>query len=847
MIKSLWQKAWPHVTVIVLFLVVAIVYCKPALEGKVLQQTDIIHWKGVAQQSFEYKEKYGHLPLWSNSMFSGMPAYLVAMERTSAISLSYLHSIITLGLPKPISFFFLACVMFYIMCQALRINPWISAGAAIAYAYSSFDPVIVAVGHDSQMLSLGYAPGVLAGLFLLYNKKYWAGTTLTLVFSGLLIAQTHQQIVYYTLLIIGAIGIAFLVKCLREKQIKHFVIANVLAIVAIAGGFASNALMYLTTYEFSKESMRGGKTELTINPDGAKKPAGGLDKQYAFDWSFSMGETFTIVVPRLYGGSNTGKEITGDSKFAAKLQEVGVPEESALQSANGAAYWGGLPFTQGTIYLGAIVCFLFIVGLFLLDSWHKWWIAGIALFAIFLSWGKNFAGFNYFMFDYFPFYNKFRAPTMAMVIPQLVFPLLGGLALQQVLFNPSDKNLVWKKFKLSAYTMGAILVLLVGFYFTASFKGPKDSQMKENFVSSMLRQSQGKQPTPEMQQQANQVAQSMIKAIEDDRKGIMGADLLRSIFFIAAAMALLGLFLKDKIKAPVVLAGILLLSSIDVLAVGRRYLSDDNFIEATDYENNFAATPADNAIKADPGYFRVFDQTGGDPFADARASYFHNSLGGYLAARLGLYQDLMDNQLRKGNMAVFNMLNTKYFIQQNPQNGQVVAAPNQDAYGPCWLVKNIHYVKDGNEEMKALDSINLKENAIVQEKYKSQIPTAPAYDSTASIKLVRNVNDTIIYASSAKTNQFAVLSEIYYDKGWNAFIDGKKTDYLRVDYALRGLPIPAGEHTIEFKFEPQSYKIGNTLALIASLVAYILLLATAWFTWKKFKEESGTSVATAKK
>jgi len=226
MIKSFWQKAWPHVTVIVLFVLIAAIYCKPALEGKVLQQTDIIHWKGVAQQSFEYKEKYGHLPLWTNSMFSGMPAYLVAMERTSAISLSYLHTVLTLGLPKPVSFFFLACLMFYIMCLSLRINPWISAGCAIAYAYASFDPVIIAVGHDSQMLSLAYAPGVLAGLFMLYDKKYWAGTALTLTFSGLLIAQTHQQIVYYTLLVIGAIGIAYAVKCIREKQIPGSAIFN---------------------------------------------------------------------------------------------------------------------------------------------------------------------------------------------------------------------------------------------------------------------------------------------------------------------------------------------------------------------------------------------------------------------------------------------------------------------------------------------------------------------------------------------------------------------------------------------------------------------------------------------
>jgi hypothetical protein len=839
MIKSFWQKAWPHVTIIVLFILVAAIYCKPALEGKVLQQTDIVHWKGVAQQSFEYKEKYGHLPLWTNSMFSGMPAYLVAMERTSAISLSYLHTVLTLGLPKPVSFFFLACLMFYIMCLSLRVNPWISAGCAIAYAYASFDPVIIAVGHDSQMLSLAYAPAVLAGLFMLYDKKYWAGTALTLTFSGLLIAQTHQQIVYYTLLVIGAIGIAYAVKCIREKQIKHLVIANALAIIAIAGGFASNALMYLTTYEFSKESMRSGKTEITVNPDGSKKPVGGLDKEYAFNWSYGKGETFTLIVPALYGGSNTGKEITGSSKFADKLTEAGVPEDNALQMANGYAYWGALPFTQGTVYLGAIICFLFIAGLFYIKSWHKWWIAAVVVFAIFLAWGKNFSAFNNFMFDYFPFYNKFRAPTMALVIPQLTFPVLAGLTLQQILFGAMSREMLWKNFKLSAYTCGAIIILLAGFYFTADFKGPEDNtKIKERFAGMMLQSAQGQQPTADMQQKATQFGQSLVKAIEEDRKALLGEDLLRSAFLIAAEMALIGFFIRGKIKAPVVLAGILLLSSYDVLAIGRRYLNADSFIEESDYENNFAPSAADNSIKADPGYFRVFDQTGQDPFSDAHASYFHNSLGGYLAARLGLYQDLMDNQLRKGNKAVYNMLNTKYIIQQNPANGQPMASLNAEAFGPCWLVKNIHYVKDGNEEMKALDSINLKENAIVQEKYKNSVGVPPAFDSAASLKLVRNVNDTIVYASSAKANQFAVFSEIYYDKGWNAFVDGKKTDYVRVDYALRGLPLPAGNHTIEFKFEPQSYKTGNTLALIASLAAYLLLLIAGWMELKKWKDNN---------
>jgi Bacterial membrane protein YfhO len=836
MIKSLWQKAWRHVTVILIFLVVAAFYNAPALQGKVLQQSDNIHWKGVAQQSFEYKEKYGHFPLWTNSMFSGMPAYQIAMQRSSPISLDYINSLFTLGLPKPVSYFFIACLMFYFLCQALRINTWISAGCAIAYAYSTFDPVIISVGHDSQMLSIAYAPGVLAGLFMLYDKKYWSGTALTIIFSGLLIAQSHQQIVYYTLLIIAAIGIVYAIKCFRDKQLKHFITANALAIAAIGGGFASNAMLYLTTYEFAKESIRNGKSELTVKADGTRKSKeGGLDKEYAFEYNYGLGETFTFIVPTLYGGSAPGREFTS----APKLTEAGIPEDNAVRIANGSAYWGSQPGTSGPVYLGAVICCLFILGMFIIKSWHKWWIAGIVLFAIALAWGKNFAAFNDAMFYYFPFYNKFRAVTMALVIPQLAFPVMAALTLQQIFFGNISKEILWKKFKLGAITSGTLIVLLMGFYFMSDFKGPNDERLKESFISSMLQQQQGQgaQPTTELQQQSTQFAGKIIKALHEERKSLMGGDLVRSAFLIAITLALLALYLRDKLNTPVVLAGILLLSSFDLLAVGKRYLDADNFVEESDYtKDNFELTAADNTIKSDPDkYFRVLDLSQGNPFTSARASYFHNSLGGYLAARLGLYQDLMENQLYKSNKEVLNMLNVKYSIQQNPANGQLVAIPNPEAFGPCWLVKNIHYVKNGDEEMKALDSINVKDNAIMQEKYKSLIPAAPVYDSTASIKLIRNVNDTIVYASSAKTNQFAVLSEIYYDKGWNASIDGKKADYLRVDYALRGLPLPAGNHTIEFRFEPQSYKLGNTLGIIGSLITYILLLISGWQLWKKIK------------
>ncbi len=832
--KSFWQKAWPHVTIMLLFLVVAAVYCKPALQGKVLQQSDIVQWKSVSHQSFEYKDKYGHFPLWTNSIYSGMPAYQVAMQRTSAISLDYFNSLLTLALPRPVSFFFLACLMFYILCLVVKINPWIAGSCAIAYAYSTFDPIIIAVGHDSQMLSIAYAPGLLAGLFILYNRRYWWGTALTLIFSGLLIAQSHQQIVYYTLLTAACAGIAYLVACIREKQLPHFFIANALALLAIAGGFASNAMGYLTTYEFSKESMRSGKSEITTNPDGTAKPKGGLDKAYAFHWSYGIGETLTFIVPGLYGGGSGGKEISASGEFPQKLTEAGQPEENAVQYANAYAYWGPQPGTSGPVYLGAVICMLFIAGLFIVPGWNKWWMAAAVVIAVFMSWGSNFAVFNNFLFDHFPFYNKFRAPTMALVIPQLAFPLLAAMALQRIFIEAPTPEWLWSKLKPAAYVTAGILALLLVFWFSADYTGENDARLKESFTSSVLQQqAQGKQTAPGLQQQAAQFGVSMIHALQSDRKSLTGKDLLRSFFFMAVAALVIVAFIRKKLTARVAMALVLLLISFDVLAVGRRYLNDDNFIEASDYEGNFAPNAADVTIMADPGYFRVFDQTAGDPFADGRASYFHNSLGGYLAARLGLYQDLMDNQLRKGNRAVFNMLNTKWIIQQNPANGQPVAVQNPDAFGPCWLVSSIDYVKDGNAAMKALDSTNLKSVAVIENNYRNQVSAAPLFDSSASLRMVRNSNDTIVYAFSAAAPQFAVFSEIYYDKGWNAYLDGKPVSYLRVDYALRGMTVPAGKHAIEFRFEPTLYKLGNTLALVASLAAYLLLLVAIGLEWRK--------------
>ncbi len=826
----------PHLIAVVIFLIVAVIYCKPALQGKVVEQRDIQGWRGMSQQSVEFKEKFGYYPLWTNSMYSGMPAYQIAFDSRTHIQVGYIDQLITLGLPKPISFFFLACICFYFFCVVAGANSWVSIMGALAYAYSTFDPIIIAVGHNTQMSSIGYAPAVLAGLLLLFQKKYWSGFAITSLFAALLIGQNHLQIVYYTLVIAAFITIAFFIKSYREKDIRSGIKAVLLGLAAGVLGLACNAVTMMPTYEYAKESVRGGRSELTLNNNAENKTKGGLNKEDAFRWSYGFGETFTFIIPGIYGGGSGGKQLGSSSKFVERLGDMGIPEDTGVQYANGSSYWGDQPSTAGPVYLGAVVCFLFIFGLVYVKGWHKWWIAAASFFGILLAWGINLKGLNFFLFDTLPFYNKFRAVTMSLVIPQFCFPFLGVLAVSKLVDIETDWDLVWKKLKLAAIITGGILLILCGFYFSAGFSGSHDKELKENFKDGMLQQAAaGQQPNQQLIQQAEESSKQIIMDLRSDRKTLMGQDLLRSIFLIAAAVALLALFIKKKIKPTVLIAGLIILSSYDLLSTDKRYLNEDNFVEDADFESAFTPTEADQQILKDPDHanFRVFDQTAGNPFfSDSRTSYHHNNVGGYHPAMLALYEDIIKNQLSKGNMKVFDMLNTKYFIVQNPQTGKPTAQLNAGAFGNAWLVKGIKWVNNANEEMQALDNTDLKDTAVIEKSFKSQIKPVIVFDPSATIKLTENINDKVTYACNAATPQFAVFSEVYYKSGWNAFIDGQKADYVKVNYVLRGMVLPAGKHTIEFRFEPGSVSTGRMITIISNILVMLAIAAALYFYFR---------------
>ncbi|HQW93801.1 MAG TPA: hypothetical protein PKY28_11910, partial [Ferruginibacter sp.] len=668
-----FKQALPHLVAVVVFLLLSVMLNKPALQGKVVQQSDVIQWKAMAQQSFEYKEKYGHFPKWTNSMMGGMPAYQIALGPKTPVHfhLEHVQKILTLGFPKPVFYLFIAALCFYLLCIVIGVNPWISILGGIAYAYCSYNPVLIAGGHDTKMLSMAYAPAVLAGLQLIFKQKYWIGSAVLLTSGILLLSQHHQQIVYYTLLMAVFMAVPFIIKSIREKAVKHLLLSGLISIGIGAVILGTMAMTYWPTYEFSKETMRGGRSELT-QKETKNATKGGLDKDYAFMWSYGKAETMTLLVPNAFGGSSA-EGLGENSKAIEVLQEnaqtlpEGFPQQIAQSSP---MYWGELLSTQGTVYLGAMICLLFLFGAFLSKSEHRWWLVALTVFGIVLAWGKNFEAVNYFLFDHMPFYKKFRAPSMSLVIPQLTVPLLAVIFLQEFLFK-TDKEKLQQLIKKCLYITGGIAAVLGIFYFMADFTNGATADLRKNINDAL----QGK---------GTEFNRSYFNALKSDRQAFYLSDMWRSLGFMFVTIATLYLFAKNKIKPAVVYSVLIIFCIIDLFGVSKRYLKEENFVEADELESSYVDTRADLQLKTDTGYYRVLNlavagQNGyqvdvSNSFNSALASYKHNTIGGYSPAKLGLYQDLIERQIYKNiqgwgtnpmakdSFPVLNMLNMKYAI-----------------------------------------------------------------------------------------------------------------------------------------------------------------------------------------
>jgi hypothetical protein len=825
-----WKSLVPHLIAVIVFLVVALVYCKPALEGKVLQQTDITQWKAMAQNAFVYEEKHGHSPLWTNGMFSGMPNFQITGVGSNPVSIIIIDTILQLKLSKPMGFFFLACICFYFLTQVMRINPYVGLFGSLAYAYATYNAVILMVGHDTKMHAIAYLPAFLASLILLYERKYLWGTALTALFTGLLIAANHLQITYYGFLIALIMSIAYGIRWIKEKQYKHLVLSAALVIGAAILGVMANAITLFSTYEYAQRTIRGG-SELADGKTNVTKT--GLTKDYAMSYSMYKTEPLVMMFPHLYGGSDSPYEVPAEkSKAIEALQQMPQQLGQIMQQFL-SFYWGGIGGTQGPPYAGAIVCFLALLGFVLLDGKYKWWILATCILTILMSWGKYFEGFNSFLLSVLPMYNKFRAPSMILVVPNLLFCMMAVLTLNKVITDP-NRELLFQKYKKGLLVVAGAFVLALLVYFGSDFKAQSDKSLVE-YITSITAGADAAQKAG-----INEAMNSFLKGLQEDRKSLLMGDLLRSLLFALVAAAAIFLYIKRKLNALTITIVIGVFAFIDLITIDSKYLNSERYQDSAEYETSFNPRPVDQQVMQDTGYYRIFDITQGINVAFngwATPSYFHNSIGGYHPAKLSIYQDLMEHQLYRfpNCMPVIDMLNTKYIIADPNNNGQVIAQQNPGALGACWFVKGIEYKKTAAEVMAALSNFNPKDTAILEEKVKS--PTlAGSADSTASIRLVYNDNDIIEYRSSSKTNGFAVFSEIYYDAGWIATIDGKESPIIRTNYVLRGLEVPAGEHRIVFEFKPKSVTNSNTAAIGASVLIWLLLIGAAVGTLRKKKE-----------
>lgn len=802
----------PHLTVILIFLVVILAYFSPLLEGKQLQQSDITQWKGMSKEITDFRAKTGEEALWTNSMFGGMPAYQISVKYKGNL-IRYIDNIFKMGLPHPANLVFIYFIGFFILLMVMKVDPWLALAGALAFTFSSYFFIILEAGHNSKAHAIGYMAPVIAGILLTYRGKYLAGSLLTALFLALELSANHLQITYYLALMVVMLGIYELIVAVKAKTIPAFAKSTGLLFVAALLALSVNITNLWATWEYGKETIRG-KSELTSN---AEIRTSGLDKDYATQWSYGVGETFSLLIPNAKGGASGS---IGNN--AKAMEKVGKEYAQAVAGQN--HYWGDQPFTSGPVYVGAIMVFLFVLGMFIYKGKLKWWLLAVTVLSILLAWGKNFMPFTDFFLHYVPGYNKFRAVSMILVIAELAIPLLGILTLKQIVDNP---EVLRSKVKYVYTALGLTGGLALVFYLVPQAFFSFLSHME---VSAIAEQRQSLD--------ASQFGQfdALISNMKMARVSIFKADAIRSVLFIAVAAGMLLLYSRAIVKKWMVVAGMVVLIAADVIPIAHRYLNNDNFVRKSIVANPYQATAADVLIKKDidPNY-RVFNTTV-STFQEGHTSFFHKSIGGYHGAKLRRYQELIDHHLSKGNMDVLNMLNTKYFIVMG-ENRTPVPELNMDALGNAWFVKQVQMVDNADQEIDALTDFVPEEMAVVDKRFASNVEgfTFKA-DSNAKIELIAYQPNKLKYAFESSTDQLTVFSEIYYDKGWNAYIDGKKTPYFRADYVLRAMVIPAGKHEIEFRFEPKVFVVGERIAFASSLLLILMLVGLACTgLWKLYK------------
>jgi hypothetical protein len=810
--SAVLKYAWPHILVIVIFIALVLLYFYPHLQGKTLQQSDISQWQGMAQELSEFsKNNPEGRAIWSGSMFSGMPSYHFGSVGYPPNYLNYIQNGLSLSNPGSMGPVFAGLLCAYILFFLLTGNIRLSLLGAFAYAFSSYNLIILVAGHVTKAWAITFIPLVLAGFFLVTQKKYLMGGALFALSLGLELASGHIQITYYMAIFCLILFAGYAVQSILKKEIKTLSMVSLTLFISLIIAVLPQLAGLYADLEMSRESLRG-PSELTPSNGNTSQVSDGLDIDYAFNWSYGKEETLSLMIPNIKGGASGGT-LGANSKLYQELKLNGMKTKKEIRTYT---YWGDQPMTSGPVYFGAGICFLFIMGMFVIKNKIKWWLFGAAVFFIFLSWGKNFAVFNEFLFYHLPFYNKFRTPSMSLVIPAIIFPLVGVWGIKTLFHhrNPQENERLKRQLFISLGITGIIcLVLWLIPNWFYNFESVNDRQ----FVSEM----------PDW----------YYNALLADRESLLKSDALRSLIFILLSAAAIFFFInKTKKQFNYVITFLTVLVLIDLWMVDKRYLNESSF-EKKKKEHVFEPATANRIIMEDKSLsYRVLNLSV-STFNETSTSYFHKSIGGYHAAKLRRYQELIDHRIEREIQSIkqafqnatslediypvfqhtptINMLNGRYIIY-SPDHAPIT---NINAYGNAWFVREVQWAENADQELDALNAIDPLTTVVVDKKFAAQLPKNSFLpDSTASIELLEYQPAYLKYTSKAHSEQLAVFSEVYYKNGWKAFIDGKPVEHFRGDWILRAMNVPAGEHVIEFRFEPDTHYLLANIGSIASLI-----------------------------
>ena len=774
-----------HITVIIFFIITAVLFFSPVLKGKKILQNDIVQYSGMSKELKDYRSNYEKETYWVNNAFSGMPTYQLGAKYPH----NYIKKLDLLirFLPRPADYLFLYFIGFYFLMLSLKIEYRLAVLGALSFGFSTYLIIIIGAGHNAKAHAISYMPFVLGSIIYVVRKKYIIGFILTAIFLGLQLTANHFQMTYYLMFIVIVMAIWFVVKCIKENDRVHLIKTIVVLFTSLVFSLLMNSSNILTTMEYSKESTRGNSSSLTINSDGSPKEnfSKGLDREYTTQWSYGVFESLNLFIPKIVGGGSSEK-LDSNSSFYQILRKSGYsPLESNQIVKNSPTYWGNQPFVEAPAYVGIAVFFLFVFSVFLYRGNHRSWLLASIILSLLLSFGKNFSFLTDLFISYFPIYDKFRAVSSIQVILELCIPIMAILGLSSLF---SDKIMTKSKIRALNFTGMVFLLILIVLYLIKGFlpfSGISDQYMDETIVEALI----------------------------EDRKEIYVSQLLKSFIFISIIFSLIFLFIKEKLKKNYFIVSLAIIISTDLILFSKNYVNDENFVDAVNVENPYNLDEVYKSIIDDKSDYRVLDLTENS----TKPNYFFNSINGYHAAKLGRYNDVMDFYLNKNHLNTLSMLNTKYIIFN--QEGEKQIFKNEFSSGSAWFVKENINVFDDDQEIKSLDTLNYKEISVSQ-----SFESKKYYNNTSSIVVAEKKSDYIRYDVSSDDTGLIIFSEIFYPKGWKAYINDQEVTMERFNYILRGLEVPKGKHRLEFVFDPTIVKLSSNISLFSTLGFVFIIL-----------------------